>query len=43
MSDPLAGKQAGLGDYTVIQYLFIYSPCRGLGSDDGMSHPTSLP
>lgn len=37
------GKQAGLGDYTVIQYLFIYSPCRVWGLDDGMSHPASLP
>lgn len=43
MSRPLMAKQMGLGDYTVIQYLFIYSPCRVWGLGDGVSHPTSLP
>lgn len=43
MPRPLTGTQAGLGDYTVIQYLFIYFPCRGWGWNDGVSHPTSLP
>nr|BAE41574.1 unnamed protein product [Mus musculus] len=43
MPRPLMGTQTGLGDYTVIQYLFIYSPCRGWGWNDGVSHPTSLP
>lgn len=33
------GKPAGLGDYTVIQYLFIYCPCRVWGLGDGVSHP----
>lgn len=43
MPRPLAGEQAGLEDYTVIQYLFIYSPCRVWGWGDGVSHPASLP
>lgn len=43
MSRPLVGEQAGLEDYTVTQYLFIYSPCRVWGWGDGVSHPASLP
>lgn len=43
MPRPLVGEQAGLEDYTVIQYLFIYSPCRVWGWGDGVSHPASLP
>lgn len=43
MPRPLVGEQAGLEDYTVTQYLFIYSPCRVWGWGDGVSHPASLP